>query len=152
MLADSRERPTSSSGRRVFLILTLLFVCFKNKRLSYVDDVALPSHTLSFLNIALRLLEEQKKGVKYGNICTLFICKRNDMLRNNRKELTMYDHGYSKAVQEYERQLERGFEPCEPEVVRAEKEYEPDGYSTVLIYNCEECDNQECENWKEYNQ
>lgn len=30
---------------------------------------------------------------------------------------------------EYERARESAGEPCEPTVIRAEKEYEPDGYS-----------------------
>lgn len=63
------------------------------------------------------------------------------------------DHGYSRAAAEYEAMLARGDEDycCEPKTIRAEKEYEPDGYSTVYIYNCEECSNEECEYWAEYN-
>ena len=61
------------------------------------------------------------------------------------------DHGYARAAAEYERERERACEPCEPTIVRAEKEYEPDGYSLNYIYNCEECYETECEYWKEYN-
>lgn len=61
------------------------------------------------------------------------------------------DYSYRKAVQEYERAREMACEPCEPKVIRAEKEYEPDGYSLNYIYNCEECDNNECEYWGEHN-
>lgn len=59
--------------------------------------------------------------------------------------------GYERAAREYEAALARGCEPCEPEIIRAEKQYEPDGYSMDYIYNCEECDNTECEYWKEHN-
>lgn len=60
-------------------------------------------------------------------------------------------NGYAKAEMEYERARERASEPCEPTVIRAEKEYEPDGYSMNYTYNCDECDNEECEYWSEYN-
>lgn len=61
------------------------------------------------------------------------------------------DHGYARAEAEYERARERACEPCEPTVISAEKEYEPDGYSMSYTYNCECCDNEECEYWSEYN-
>ena len=38
-------------------------------------------------------------------------------------------NGYAKVEMEYERARESAGEPCEPTVIRAEKEYEPDGYS-----------------------
>lgn len=41
--------------------------------------------------------------------------------------------------------------PCEPTVISAEKVYEADGYSMDYTYNCEECDNEDCEYWREYN-
>ena len=64
----------------------------------------------------------------------------------------MFDNGYSRAAAEYEMYLASGGDDCcEPEIIRAEKEYEPDGYSLNFIYNCEECDNTECEYWSEYN-
>ena len=40
---------------------------------------------------------------------------------------------------------------CEPKIIKAEKAYEPDGYSMEYTYNCDECDNEECEYWKEHN-
>lgn len=40
----------------------------------------------------------------------------------------------------------------EPKIIRAEKAYEPDGYSMEYTYNCDECDNEECEHWKEHNE
>ena len=39
----------------------------------------------------------------------------------------------------------------EPRIIRAEKQYEPDGYSMDYIYNCDECDCTECEYWSEHN-
>lgn len=60
-------------------------------------------------------------------------------------------NGYAKAEMEYERARESACEPCEPTVIRAEKAYEPDGYSMEYTYNCDECDNEECEYWKEHN-
>ena len=42
-------------------------------------------------------------------------------------------------------------EPCYPKVVRIEKEpEEPGEYSISKIYNCEDCDNKECEEWKDF--
>lgn len=61
------------------------------------------------------------------------------------------DHGYARAAAEYERMLDEGGCTCEPKIISAEKEYEPDGYSMSYTYNCEECDNEECEYWSEYN-
>ena len=49
------------------------------------------------------------------------------------------------------RQAEYYCTPCEPTIISAEKVYEADGYSMDYTYNCEECDNEECEYWKEYN-
>lgn len=46
---------------------------------------------------------------------------------------------------------------CEPEVIYIEEEFEGfdnDGYmetSTHNVYNCQECDEEECKYWKEYN-
>ena len=61
----------------------------------------------------------------------------------------MNDHGYAKAAAEYERWLFSGGNlECEPKVIR--KYVDEDGYHTGDL-NCEECDNQECEYWKEYN-
>jgi hypothetical protein len=59
--------------------------------------------------------------------------------------------GFEKAYAEYERLRELACEPCEPEIIRAEKEYEPDGYSMEYTYNCQECENKECEYWGDYN-
>ncbi len=61
------------------------------------------------------------------------------------------DYSYRKAAAEYERACERACEPCEPEIIRAEKASEPDGYSMEYTYNCEVCEHEECEYWKEYN-
>lgn len=61
------------------------------------------------------------------------------------------DYNYRMAEQEYERARERACEPCEPEIIRAEKAYEPDGYSMEYTYNCEECDCEECPYWSEHN-
>lgn len=61
-------------------------------------------------------------------------------------------YGYQRAEMEYERARELACEPCEPKIIRAEKAYEPDGYSMEYTYNCEECDNEECEHWKEHNE
>ena len=36
-------------------------------------------------------------------------------------------------------------------IIRAEKAYESDGYSIEYTYNCQGCDNSECENWKDFN-
>ncbi len=58
--------------------------------------------------------------------------------------------GFEQAQREYESKLFEG-DYCEPEVIRAEKQYEPDGYSMDYIYNCEECDHEECEYWEKYN-
>lgn len=58
---------------------------------------------------------------------------------------------YARAAQEYEMARDRACESCEPKIIRAEKQYEPDGYSLDYTYNCEECDYEECEYWKEYN-
>ena len=43
-------------------------------------------------------------------------------------------------------------EPCTPKVVRIAREPEgPAGdFSETKIYNCEECDNKECEEWKDF--
>jgi hypothetical protein len=49
------------------------------------------------------------------------------------------------------RQADEYMRDCEPEIIRAEKAYEPDGYSMEYTYNCECCDNTECEHYKEYN-
>ncbi len=49
------------------------------------------------------------------------------------------------------RQAEYYCTPCEPTIISAEKVYEADGYSMDYIYNCENCDNTECEYWKEHN-
>lgn len=59
--------------------------------------------------------------------------------------------GYERAAQEYERYLDNAGCTCEPKIIRAEKAYEPDGYSMEYTYNCDECDDTECEYWKEYN-
>lgn len=40
----------------------------------------------------------------------------------------------------------------EPKVISAEKEYEPDGYSMSYTYNCEDCDERDCEHWKDYHE
>lgn len=54
------------------------------------------------------------------------------------------------------RQIELYTEPCEPKVIRVDKEYEGtnyDGsieYSEDPIYNCEECDQIDCEHYKEF--
>ncbi len=56
--------------------------------------------------------------------------------------------GFEKAYAEYERLRERACEPCEPETVWAE-EIEPNIYDEQ--YNCQECENKECEYWSEYN-
>lgn len=50
------------------------------------------------------------------------------------------------------RQADKYWEPCEPEIIKAEKVYENDGYSMDYTYNCQMCDNTECENWREYNE
>ena len=62
------------------------------------------------------------------------------------------DRDLARAEAEYLRRAEERFEPCAPKIIRAEKEYEPDGYSMEYIYNCDECDNTECEYWKEHNE
>lgn len=49
------------------------------------------------------------------------------------------------------RQAEYYCTPCEPTIVSAEQVYEADGYSMDYIYNCDNCDNEECEYWKEHN-
>lgn len=49
------------------------------------------------------------------------------------------------------RQADEYMSDCEPKIIRAEKAYEPDGYSMEYTYNCDECDNTECEHWKEHN-
>ena len=54
-------------------------------------------------------------------------------------------------------QADRYCSPCEPKIVGSHQEYEgtnEDGsieYSTEAIYNCEDCDETDCEYWKEYN-
>ena len=64
-------------------------------------------------------------------------------------------NGYTRAAQDYERNLERQWEEwfngCEPEIIKAERVYEPDGYSMDYTYNCHICDNRECEYWSDYN-
>lgn len=55
-----------------------------------------------------------------------------------------------------ERQVDEFMKGCEPEVIRVDKQYEGTfngeaEFSDDRIYNCEECDNEECEYWSEYN-
>lgn len=59
--------------------------------------------------------------------------------------------GFERAEREYELWLDRAGCTCEPKIIRAEKQYEPDGYSMDYTYNCEECDYEECEYWEKYN-
>ena len=54
-------------------------------------------------------------------------------------------------LEQADRHMSSDFCEGEPKIIRAEKEYEPDGYSMNYIYNCEECDCEECEYWKEHN-
>ena len=49
------------------------------------------------------------------------------------------------------RQADEYISGCEPKIIRAEKAYESDGYSIEYTYNCQGCDNSECENWKDFN-
>lgn len=62
-----------------------------------------------------------------------------------------YDDYLARCAEEYNKE-------CTPEVIRVHKEYEgrnEDGtieYSTSGEYNCQECDNDECEHWKDYNE
>lgn len=58
-----------------------------------------------------------------------------------------YDSWLLKQADEYMNNFCEG----EPKIIRAEKAYEPDGYSMEYTYNCDECDNEECEYWKEHN-
>lgn len=61
----------------------------------------------------------------------------------------MFDNGYARASQEYERYLASGGDSfCEPKLVNHCKD--EDG-SDIREYNCEYCDNKECEYWSEYN-
>ena len=60
-------------------------------------------------------------------------------------------YGFERAEREFERARDNAGCTCEPTIIRAEKAYEPDGYSMEYTYNCEECDFDECEYWKEYN-
>ena len=61
----------------------------------------------------------------------------------------MYDAWLDRQVDEY-------MKGCEPEVVTTDRVYEgtfdsvPE-YSVDKTYNCEYCDNQECEYWSDYN-
>lgn len=58
---------------------------------------------------------------------------------------------YRRAEAEYERNRDN-FGYCEPKVVAIHQEYEGEGeYSTSPIYNCEDCDDRECEYWSDYN-
>ena len=68
----------------------------------------------------------------------------------------MWNRGYERAAQEYERNLEKQWEEyfngCEPKVVGVHQEPEGFGeYSTSPIYNCHDCDDRECEYWSDYN-
>ena len=58
---------------------------------------------------------------------------------------------YRRAEAEYERARDEACCGCEPTIIKAERAYEPDGYSMDYTYNCEICDNNECEYWHEYN-
>ena len=49
------------------------------------------------------------------------------------------------------RQAEYYCTPCEPKVIGIHQEPSDGEVMTSPIYNCEECDNEECEYWKEYN-
>lgn len=59
--------------------------------------------------------------------------------------------GFERAEMEYERARDAAGETCEPTIIKAERAYEPDGYSMEYTYNCDGCDNEECEHWKEHN-
>ena len=65
-----------------------------------------------------------------------------------------YDAYLAKCVEDYYDSFCDG----EPKVIGVEKEYEgrdEDGnieYSESYTYSCEECDNRECEHWKEYHE
>ena len=52
---------------------------------------------------------------------------------------------FERAICEYEAKADREGCICEPKQVK--DRFEPDGYS----YNCQNCDNKECEYWTEYN-
>ena len=58
---------------------------------------------------------------------------------------------YRRAEAEYERARDNcGY--CEPQVIGVHQEYEGEGeYSESAIYNCENCDDRECEYWSEHN-
>ena len=58
---------------------------------------------------------------------------------------------YRRAEAEYERARDEACCGCEPKIIKAERAYEPDGYSMDYTYNCEICDNTDCEYWQEYN-
>lgn len=58
---------------------------------------------------------------------------------------------YRRAEAEYERARDEACCGCEPEIIKAERAYEPDGYSMDYTYNCHICDNRECEYWSDYN-
>lgn len=58
-----------------------------------------------------------------------------------------YDDYLAQRVEDWENSFCDG----EPKVIGKELEYEgPNEYSTNYIYNCEECDNKECENWHKF--
>lgn len=59
--------------------------------------------------------------------------------------------GFERAEREYELARENAGCTCEPKIIKAEKAYEPDGYSMEYTYNCDYCDCEECEYWEEYN-
>ena len=61
-------------------------------------------------------------------------------------------NGYKRAEMEYERAREAECESCEPKIIKAEKAYEPDGYSMEYSYNCEGCEYSDCGYWKDYNE
>lgn len=56
----------------------------------------------------------------------------------------MFDN-YSRCEAEYERNRDDAGCSCEPQIIKAERAYEPDGYSMEYTYNCEGCDCTDCE-------
>ena len=67
--------------------------------------------------------------------------------------MSTYDSWLLQQAEEY---MSNAFCDGEPEVIDSYQEYEGQDEngnietSTVYVYNCEDCDNDNCEHWKEF--
>ena len=59
--------------------------------------------------------------------------------------MTSYDTWLAQQVDNY-------MQGCEPTVVGVHQEPQDGEISSEPIFNCEDCDNDECEDWKEFHE